>query len=45
MAWEHQDQHASQWAAITSIAEKKADGQWLTRSSRTWNHLPPLRGR
>jgi transposase len=47
MVWEHQAQHASQWAAITSIAEKigctaETLRGWVRQGERDAGHRPGL---
>jgi transposase len=47
MVWEHQVQHASQWAAIRSIAEKIGCAAetlrgWVRRGERDAGHRPGL---
>ena len=47
MVWEHQAQHASQWAAITSIAEKIGCAAetlrgWVRQGERDAGHRPGL---
>jgi transposase-like protein len=45
MVWEHQGQHASQWAAITSIAEKigcsaETLRHWVRQAERDQGRRP-----
>ncbi len=47
MVWEHQAQHVSQWAAITSIAEKigcvaETPRSWMRQGERDAGHRPGL---
>ena len=47
MVWEHQAQHASQWAAITSIAEKMGCAaetlrHWVRQGERDAGRRPGL---
>ena len=47
MVWEHQAQHTSQWAAITSIAEKMGCAaetlrHWVRRGERDAGRRPGL---